>query len=416
MSIHLQPEQPLTKEQFMQTKYTNIRADRPIIPHVVKKDLTPALNRLNPVIAEEVDQSFREELPPCQDYTPVNINNKLLRIVAKVSGRIFIGPELCRSEDYIDSAIKYTIEVMGAQKAVTMLKPWKRIFKAASLPEVKSLHQREKAAKDYLRPVIQQRKKAEKEDPDYQKPDDLLQWVLDADLSQFGQQDDQEIASIQLGLIFAAIHTTTLTATNAFYSVAATPEIIPELREEIRSVLREYGTFTTQALQKMKKLDSFLRETMRLYPLGLTSFNRKVLKTFTLSNGQVIPAGCMIEVPGYGVSMDGEIHEDPDRFDAFRSYRAREREGLEGVNKAGVGAANQFVTVSPSNLTFGYGRHACPGRFFAANEIKMIVSRALLDYDIKLVDGVTERYPNLEFGTQNIPDVTKELLFKRVAI
>lgn len=30
----------------MQTKYTNIRADRPIIPHVVKKDLTPALSML----------------------------------------------------------------------------------------------------------------------------------------------------------------------------------------------------------------------------------------------------------------------------------------------------------------------------------------------------------------------------------
>lgn len=28
----------------MQAKYTGLKADRPIIPHVVKKDLTPALS------------------------------------------------------------------------------------------------------------------------------------------------------------------------------------------------------------------------------------------------------------------------------------------------------------------------------------------------------------------------------------
>lgn len=371
---------------------------------------------MNPVVAEEVDQCFREELPPCKDFTPVNINSKLLRIVAKVSGRIFIGPELCRSEEYIDAAINYTIDIMTAQRAITMLSPWKRMFKASSLPEVKALHARERAAKDYLRPIIKQRERAAREDPDYQKPDDLLQWVLDDGQIKYGQQGEQELAGIQLGLTFAAIHTTSMTTTNAFYNIAATPEIIPELREEIRSVLNEHGTFTTQALQKMKKLDSFLRETMRMYPINWTSFSRKVLKTFTLSNGQVIPAGSVIEVPAYSLSMDDQVVEDPGRFDAFRSYRARELEGLEGASKAVASKANQFVSVSPSNLTFGYGRHACPGRFFAANEIKMIVSRALLDYDIKMVDGSKERYPNVEFATQNIPDVSKELLFKRVTI
>lgn len=405
-----------SSNEMMHAKYTNLRSDRPIIPHVVKNDLTPALNRLNPIIAEEVDQCYQEEFPPCKDFTPVNINAKLLRIVAKVSGRVFIGPELCRTEEYIETAINYTKDIMGATRAITVLKAWQRVFKASSLPQVKALLKREESASNYMRPIIEQRIKAEKEDLDYQKPDDLLQWLMDGGQNKYGPQGTHELASIQLGMTFAAIHTTTMTATNAFYCIAAMPEIIPELREEIRTVLREYGTFTTQALQKMKKLDSFLRETMRLYPINFTSFHRKVLKTFTLSNGQVIPAGCTIEVPSYAMSMDDEVIENPGQFDAFRSYRARAQEGLAGVSKAGAGAANQFVTVSPTNLTFGYGRHACPGRFFAANEIKMIVSRALLDYDIKMTDGAKERYANLEFGPQNIPDVSKELLFKRVAI
>ncbi|KAL1866060.1 hypothetical protein Daus18300_006961 [Diaporthe australafricana] len=403
-------------EDFMQTKYTGVRADRPIIPHVVKKDLIPALNRLNPTIAEEVDLSYQEELPPCKDFTSVNIYAKLLRIVAKVSGRIFIGPELCRSEEYIDAAISYTVELVGAVNAITRMTSWQRTFSAASHPTIKTVREREKSANAFLKPIVEERIKAKKTDLDFQKPDDLLQWLLDDGQDKFGEKGSQELASIQLGLTFAAIHTTSMTATNAFYTIAAMPEIIPELREEIREVLKEHGTFTTQALQKMKKLDSFLREVMRMHPLGMSSFQRKVLKTFTLSTGQVIPAGCLIEVPVVGINFDDEVIEDPEKFDAFRSYRARETDGLEGSEKASAGATNQFVTVSPTNLLFGYGRHACPGRFFAANEIKMIVSRAVLDYDIKMADGSRERYSNLSFGGTSTPDPSKELLFKRVAV
>lgn len=50
--------------------------------------------------------------------------------------------------------------------------------------------------------------------------------------------------------------------------------------------------------------------------------------------------------------------------------------------------------MSNSSLTWGYGRHACPGRFLANNELKMILAHALINYDWKLPDGVTERYPD----------------------
>ena len=45
------------------------------------------------------------------------------------------------------------------------------------------------------------------------------------------------------------------------------PELVEELREEIRCVLAENdGIPTTGALQHMKKLDSFLKEVLRIYP------------------------------------------------------------------------------------------------------------------------------------------------------
>lgn len=65
-------------------------------------------------------------------------------------------------------------------------------------------------------------------------------------------------------------------------------------------------------------------------------------------------------------------------------------------------------------MSFGFGRHACPGRFFAANEIKLILARMLLDYDIKMPEGVETPYKNLSIGVVNATDVTKEILLRKV--
>lgn len=117
------------------------------------------------------------------------------------------------------------------------------------------------------------------------------------------------------------------------------------------------------------------------------------------------------------MAFDPEVVPNPDSFDALRSYHLRQQtttaHGVGEGDNNNKGGAHQFVTASQSNLMWGYGRHACPGRFFAANEAKMIVARAILDYEIRNADDFEGRYPNMDFGLQSIPDPTKKLLFKR---
>ncbi|KAH8885004.1 cytochrome P450 [Thozetella sp. PMI_491] len=397
-------------DETMEAKYTKIETSVPIIPHTITGKLTPSLTRLNPMISQDVSEVLAIEMPSCVDWEEVNIHHKLLRMVAMVSGRVFIGPELCRSEQYLDAAINYTMDVMAAQRAVQRMKPWKRPFMAQSLPEVKRLDERIEEANAFIAPLVSLRKEAAAEDPKFEKPDDVLQWMIDGQ-DKYTDRNSQNLAKAQLGLGFAAIHTTTLTATNAFYNLAAMPELIPELREEIEQALAENdGIISSRAMQSMKKLDSFLRETLRVHPATMASFQRKVLKPFTLSNGQAIPSGVTVEVPAVAVNFDPDIFESPEEFQALRFYKLRQqakaKKSVEGD------ALNQFVSVNPSSLTFGYGRHACPGRFFAANEIKMIIAHTLLRYDMRLVDGTNERYPNIEFAHMSIPDPSKKVLFK----
>jgi cytochrome P450 len=129
--------------------------------------------------------------------------------------------------------------------------------------------------------------------------------------------------------------------------------------------------------------------------LPIASFQRKVLRTFTLSDGRVVPAGVTIEVPAVAISSDPEVFQNPEEFDPLRFHKMRQH-AKETSNESG--ALNQFVSVSANSLNFGYGRHACPGRFFAANEIKMIFGQFIMKYDLKLPDGETKRYPNMEFA------------------
>lgn len=152
-------------------------------------------------------------MPECSDWTSVNIHRKLLRIVAMVSGRVFIGPELCRSETYLDASINYTIEVMTAQRAVEHMKPWMRPLFASRLPQVQNLDRRIDEAVKFIAPVVEARRAAAL-DPAAEKPDDMLQWLMDGQ-SKFPDKNSQNLARVQLGLSFAAIHTTCLTATNA---------------------------------------------------------------------------------------------------------------------------------------------------------------------------------------------------------
>ncbi|KAF4830107.1 Cytochrome P450 monooxygenase ATR2 [Colletotrichum tropicale] len=400
-------------EEALQTKYTNITSNIPTIPHTLKTSLNPALY--------EVSNAIQTEFPQSADWSDIRINGKLARIVAKTSGRIFVGPDLCRDEVYLDAAVNYTLDMTAAIQAVGFISPWLRPFLASRAPQVKKLHHRFQQADDFLRPVVTARRQAalhglnEKD-----KPDDMLQWLMDSQ-DKFGQQSDRAISKYQLSLTFAAIHTTTAALTNAFYNLAATPDLVATLRQEVENVLAETdGNITAVALQKMVKLDSFLKEIMRYYPQSATAFQRKVMKPVTLPNGQAIPTGVILEVPSHAINYDETIHASPDVFDALRFYEIRKEKEAALKSKmaaedafAEAATNNQFASVGDTNLAFGYGRNACPGRFFAANEMKMILATTFLKYDLKMPDGCTERYKNLTFGSQSVPDPTKTIMVRQ---
>ncbi|KAI8233234.1 Cytochrome P450 monooxygenase ATR2 [Colletotrichum sp. SAR 10_86] len=168
---------------------------------------------------------------------------------------------------------------------------------------------------------------------------------------------------------------------------------------------KKNGTLDRQSLADMMKLDSFIKETQRLNPPDLASFQRKVMSDITLSNGLRIPKGARIALPTGAINMDSQFFEDPETFDGFRYYKLR-------MESEEARKSSQMVTVGKKDLTWGYGRHACPGRYVAEVAMKLLIIEYIVRYDIGLPAGVKERPKNIEFEGLVIPDPNWELIFQ----
>ena len=120
----------------------------------------------------------------------------------------------------------------------------------------------------------------------------------------------------------------------------------------------------------------------------------------------MIPKGTTVGVPTQAISMDPDVYENPDVFDGFRFVKLRNHSRLED-------ASLEYTSSDVKNMAFGYGRHACPGRFFASCEIKMIMAYLLMHYDFKFPDEQKIRPPSQAYETQYLPDRTTTVLLKQ---
>lgn len=105
--------------------------------------------------------------------------------------------------------------------------------------------------------------------------------------------------------------------------------------------------------------------------------NRLVLKDTILPDGTKLPKGAQV-ITSSDRHWDNDVYANADTYDGARFMKRRQEPGREN--------SSQLATVSPDHIAFGLGQHACPGRFFASNEVKVFLALAVLRYDFRVVD------------------------------
>lgn len=166
-------------------------------------------------------------------------------------------------------------------------------------------------------------------------------------------------------------------------------------------------------MYKMVKLDSAFRESARLNTLTSVALRRVVVAKdgITTPSGVHIPRGNFCAVPSLAVLTDSTKYPSPESFNPFRFVDLRQDVNTgERLPDHVERARLSFPATSNDYLAFGNGRQACPGRFFAATELKLMLAYILLHYDFQML---SERPTDSWVGILRIPSTSASIKVKR---
>ncbi|KAJ3939924.1 uncharacterized protein N0V96_009916 [Colletotrichum fioriniae] len=253
-------------------------------------------------------------------------------------------------------------------------------------------------ARQIIAPILEKRRVQKAADPSLEYHD-ALDWYETAAKR---MSVDYDPADQQLALSISAILTSNDLMSQSIMDLCKNPEMFEPLRNEIRSVIGD-GQWRPTSLYNTKLLDSVLKETLRLKPVAAVGLGRRVVEDVRLKDGTFLPQDSGIAINA-GKMWDPKIYENPRTYDGYRFLRLRE--ASEQGEKT-----SQLVSTSPEHLGFGLGIHACPGRFFGANTVKLVMCHLLLKYDIKLAENANTN--PLEFGFSMLANPTTKVLVRR---
>ncbi len=129
------------------------------------------------------------------------------------------------------------------------------------------------------------------------------------------------------------------------------------------------------------------------------------MQPLTLSDESHLSRGLIIALPVHHITHDPAIWPDPYAFDGFRFYHKRLAEPAKEAD-------HQFAALGANNLGFGYGRLACPGRVFAAAQLKLLLGLLLLEFNFCFTNdrGEGSRPENLYLDDMILPDRSVKVL------
>ncbi|RIB30415.1 cytochrome P450 [Gigaspora rosea] len=182
-------------------------------------------------------------------------------------------------------------------------------------------------------------------------------------------------------IVFASVSTTSRFFTLAIFDYAGRPELWNELYEEQLKIHNESngGNLSIEDVNKMVKLDCFVKESLR-HSADIAIIPHTVMSdSFTFSNGITVPKDRDI----YLYMKDSAFSN---KFFGETSNEFQPKRHMTSFSNGKI-VHSPATKVDKSFMMFGGGKRACPGRFFAINEIKMCLHKLILRYNIRTESG-----------------------------
>lgn len=179
---------------------------------------------------------------------------------------------------------------------------------------------------------------------------------------------EEVIRSLVMGLVFAGHETTAGHASWALVQLLEHPDYLAQVMDELQAKLGEKPAPVREDLPGLEHLAWALKETERTRPVAQLLI-RTVQQPFDL-NGFHIPAGWAVFISPAVSHRLPQVFDQPERWDPLRFAPGREED-----------RRTPFALVG-----FGGGPHKCLGMNFAYNEMLVIFSMLLRQFELELLD------------------------------
>ncbi len=188
-----------------------------------------------------------------------------------------------------------------------------------------------------------------------------------------------EICDELLMLVFAGYETTTSAIVWTLYWVLLLPAVKTRLEAELQRLADPHDAL---AIAQLPYLSAVCQEVLRIYPVAIGAFARRVRQPFEL-DGYRLPVGTVISPSIYLAHRRQSVYPNPRQFDPER-----------------------FVGRSVSAyeyLPFGGGNRRCLGASFALFEMKLILATVLQSVPLSLLSA--ERVEPVRYGITMVPPI-----------
>ncbi|RYC64289.1 hypothetical protein CHU98_g1916 [Xylaria longipes] len=375
--------------------------DGQLVQIIARKQLTKLLSQVTAPLSEEISLAVNINLGETTDWREIHINPVVLDITARMSSRVFLGEELARDEEWLRITKNYTVDVLDAIIILSRYPVNLRPYIGWLFPECKRVEDYYKRTRKVIDPILKKRRDMKKAALAAGEPapvfNDCLEWI---EQESKDLNSEYDVVKFQLILSTVAIGTTTDLLHSVIIDLIQHPETMQAVRDEIVHVLGQEGWKKT-SIYNLKLLDSVIKETQRIKPF-FSALRRAVDADVKLSDGTVVKKGSRIHIDTHRM-IDPEVYENPEVWKGDRFLELRSQPGKEHLA--------QLVTTSVDHMGFGHGEHACPGRFFAANEVKIALCHLLMKYDWELAPGTDTH--NMFHGFNQRANLATKVLYRK---
>ncbi|KAI1749215.1 cytochrome P450 oxidoreductase GliF [Xylaria castorea] len=377
------PEHTASAKSFFHSTFyghwSQIGTETPELIKSVIANLTRALPARVAARQEDCQNAFEDVLGRKRDWKEFPLMMTAFEIVTQINACSFVGRELGTNRKWIKSVMMSPIfihvAVMCLDACPLILRPL--MAPIYFLPTIKNRWDMKRLLTPILEEDIKDFYKA-KDTKELLRPRPEGKVPFTGYLLSRYQTAEASIKQLVSDYILISFDSTPSTASSLFHALcelALHPEAAEILRRELDEVVVD-GNLPGTHLQELKKMDSFLRESFRLHPIGIFALQRRLEKSVKLSVGPTLPAGSILAVDGLAINRSPELWPNPDKFDMDRFYDLRQKAGNEN--------RYHFLTTGPDSPGWGDGTQACPGRFFATSTLKIALAHFLKNYDIEI--------------------------------